>query len=361
MRARTRFMLDILIAIGLVAAYRPTWTGISLHQWLSIAIIAPLLLHLIVNWQWAVQVLRTFLKRLFSASRLNFVVDCGLLVATVTVMLSGFMVSPWFAGPLGVSSAHLLVWQVVHLWSANATIALFALHGALHWRWIVGTAKRLAETPTPARARATAVVAAASGRAVGSAQVAAVSQEGTATRRSSQRGLRAKQAAAERASALRAASVFGVTAALGLAIFLGVGMVSPLLAHASQSGSVAKASLQVCPKTGCTASTCHGTAGVSAAVFYKTTNVSTKAPAKRKAAVAVAKKTSTRRAATTSSTRKATPKSKTDAVAKPKTVVTSKPVVHAVAKKRTFTCPQTGCSATSCHGTHGQSASRYYK
>ena len=138
-------------------------------------------------------------------------------------------------------------------------------------------------------------------------------------------------------------------------------MVSPLLAHASQSGSVAKANLQACPKTGCTASTCHGTAGVSAAVFYKTKTVSTKAPAKRKGAVSVAKKTSTRRAATTSSTRKSATQSKTVATAKRKTVVTSRPVVRAVAKKRTFTCPQTGCSATSCHGTHGQSASSYYK
>jgi hypothetical protein len=353
-------MLDILLSIGLVAAYRPTWTGISLHQWLSIAIIAPLLLHLIVNWQWAVQVLRTFLKRLFSASRLNFVVDCGLLVATVSVMLSGFMVCSWFAGPLGINSAHLLVWQALHLWSANATIALFALHGALHWRWIVGTAKRLAETPAPARVRGAAVVAAAGGRAAGSARAVSAADAGTS--RSSQRGVRAKQAAAERAAALRAASVFGVTAALGLAIFLGVGMVSPLFAHASQSGGIAKANVQVCPKTGCTASTCHGTAGVSAAVFYKTKSVTTQGATKRKPATSVAKKKSTRQSTTTaSSTRKTTVKPKTVAVAKPRTVAKPKPVVRTVAKKRMYTCPQTGCSATSCHGTHGQSASTYYK
>ncbi|MDR3687666.1 MAG: hypothetical protein P4L93_11995 [Coriobacteriia bacterium] len=359
MRARTRFMLDILLTIGLVSAYRPTWTGISLHQWLSIAIIAPLLLHLIVNWQWAIQVLRTFLKRLFSASRLNFVVDCALLVSTVAVMLSGFMVSTWFVGPLGINSAHLLVWHAVHLWSANATIALFALHGALHWRWIVGTAKRLADTSAPARARGAAVVAAASRRTAGSPQVAIAADVGT--RRSSQRGVRAKQAAAERAAAMRAASVFAVTAALGLAIFLGVGMVSPLLAHASQSGSVATATLQVCPKTGCTASTCHGTAGVSAAVFYKTKNLAKQATPKHKAATSVAKKASTHKSTVASATRHTTVKPQTVAVAKPKTAVTLKPAARTVTKKRMFTCPQTGCSATSCHGAHGQSASSYYK
>ena len=352
-------MLDIVLTIGLVAAYRPTWTGISLHQWLSIAIIAPLLLHLIVNWQWAIQVLRTFLKRLFSASRLNFIVDCGLLVSTVAVMLSGFMVSTWFAEPLGVSSSHLLVWQAVHLWSANATIALFALHGALHWRWIAATAKRLAEAPAPARVRGAAVIVAASGRAADSARVASAAN--ASTRRSNQRGVRAKQAAAERAAALRAASVFAVTGALGLAIFLGVGMVSPLLAHASQSGGIAKANVQVCPKTGCTASTCHATAGVSAAVFYKTKSVSKPIPTTRKVAKSVAKKKSTHKIATVPTTRKRTAKPRAVAAAKPKAAVARKPVVRTVAKKRTFTCPRTGCSASSCHATHGQSASSYYK
>jgi len=152
MRARSRFALDIALAVGLLAAYRPTWTGISLHQWLSIAIIAPLLAHLVVNWQWTLRVLRTFVHRLLSASRLNFAIDAALLVSTVAVMLSGFMVSPLLLSPLGIQPSNPLVWHELHLWSANATIALFAIHAAMHWRWFVATAQRLAaSTDTPRR------------------------------------------------------------------------------------------------------------------------------------------------------------------------------------------------------------------
>ena len=64
MRARTRFLLDIALMIAFVAAYRPTWTGITFHQWLSIAIIVPLLLHVVVNWEWALRILRTFIRLL---------------------------------------------------------------------------------------------------------------------------------------------------------------------------------------------------------------------------------------------------------------------------------------------------------
>ncbi|HEY5506613.1 MAG TPA: hypothetical protein VIK83_03890, partial [Coriobacteriia bacterium] len=75
MRARQRLLLDIVIAAGILAAYRPTWTGISLHQWISVAIIVPLAAHLVVNWEWAVRIGRTFFQRLFHTSRANFVVD----------------------------------------------------------------------------------------------------------------------------------------------------------------------------------------------------------------------------------------------------------------------------------------------
>jgi hypothetical protein len=348
MRPRTRFALDIALMIALVAAYRPGWTGIAFHQWLSIAIIVPLLLHVVVNWEWALRILRTFIERLIHTSRLNLVVDISLLVATVAVMLSGFMVSPALIALLGIHATNPLVWHVVHSWSANATILLLAIHGLLHWNWFRATAKRLAETPAPARARAAAVVAAASGRGAtcgaaraGATAVATARGHDPAPRRS-RVGQRAKQAAAERAAAFRTASVLGVTGVLGLVVFAGVGLASPLIAHGSQPNAtpaakaVAKSGAQVCPATGCTASTCHGT---TARVASSATTSAAKRAAATKAANAAASRARSLASARASA-----------AAAK-----------RAAAKKKVrMVCPSTGCTASSCHGTHHQSAASYY-
>lgn len=152
MRARTRLILDASLAAALLIAFNPTWTGIPVHQWLSIGMIAPLIIHFVVNWEWAVRVARKFTEKLLSASRANFVVDCALMVTTVSVMLSGFMVSPALLAPLGVHLQWSPEWHLVHSWSANATIALLAVHGVLHWRWVLGVAQRMMAPSRPRRA-----------------------------------------------------------------------------------------------------------------------------------------------------------------------------------------------------------------
>jgi hypothetical protein len=365
MRTRTRFLLDIALTIGLVAAYKPEWTGISFHQWLSIAIIAPLLLHLVVNWEWALRVLRTFVQRLLSTSRLNFLIDSALLVSTVAVMLSGFMVSPAIIAPLGIKPTNPLAWHVTHSWSANATIVLFAIHALLHWRWFLSAAKRFAQPAVAisGRSRGGLGVAAVSGASVAAPRSTSASE----TPRRSRVGSRAAQAAAERATAFRTASVLALTGVLGLAIFVSVGVASPLLGSSSKSGGVAAAGSMVCPQTGCTASKCHATYGKSAASFYGTKKKSTaKRPVARKAkSRTVAHATATKTASSAHVTSSATTSKKT-AAAKPKVRVaaTPKPAAKPAPKptpKKRMTCPATGCSASSCHATHGQSASSYYK
>ena len=287
MRARTRLLLDLVIACGLIAAYRPTWTGISLHEWVSIAIIVPLAIHLVVNWDWVVRIATTFVQRLFHASRANFVVDSALLVASVAVMLSGIMVSP-IPSFFGIQAAQPLVWATLHAWSADAIIALFAVHAALHWRWVVATVKRLA-----ADSPAFAGVGPGAPRPL--AAPARVPATAPAGKLSPAQARRAARLAAEKATARRNAGVLGVagvTLALGSLIFASVALAGPELSESlgqrgasavalqrsAQAGTaVAQAApakpapaTQVCPRTGCAASSCHGANGVRASVWYKT-------------------------------------------------------------------------------------------
>ena len=390
MRARTRLFLDIALLVGFVAAYRPTWTGITLHQWLSIAIIAPALVHLVVNWEWALRILRTFVKKLLSTSRLNFVVDSVLLLATVAVTVSGFMVSPGLIAPLGIHVMHPLEWHLVHSWTADATILVLLLHTALHWRWLLATTRRVFAPGEAASPRRTAVpsygvaatmataVARSSrntrGRSANRGRGRSGGREGT---RASRVGMRAEQAAAERATLWRTFSVMGLTAFLGFAIFTGVGIASPLFPDAGYPKTSAgkSAATLVCPSTGCKASSCHSGSGMSPAEFYKKTPAAsaakhaTKKPKRRRTSIA-----------RVPSVHKHLPALAPIAPPKPKTTATAPAaagagVVAASASKATAkaapkpapkpakklrTCPKTGCQRSSCHADSGQSASSFY-
>jgi len=308
MRARSRLILDLVIACGLIAAYRPTWTGISLHEWISIAIIVPLAVHLAVNWEWCLRIARTFVQRLFHASRANFVVDVALLVASVAVMLSGVMVSPVPAF-LGAQPGQLLVWATLHAWSADASIAFFLVHAVLHRRWIVATAKQLVPDSPVFAGR----LGSASGGGVVPVRVPGAS---AAPALSAAQTRRAARLAAEKATARRNAGALGavtVSLALGSLIFASVALAGPALSRslerqAATAGAVTAQSAAQAPAT-----TAAGAPHIAAR----------KRSAKSGAAVAQ--------------------------------------VAPSTPRPVTLTCPRTGCSASSCHATHGQSASVYYK
>jgi hypothetical protein len=155
MSARSRLLLDLGMFAALLAAFNPAWTGIAVHEWLSLAVAIPLLVHVIVNWEATLRVLANFVDRLLHTSRVNLAVDVALFVSTVGVMLSGVMVSQSIAGVLGLSAAPNALWVAIHSLTAETTIALLLVHFALHWRWLTSAAFRLlpAETPAPTPAR----------------------------------------------------------------------------------------------------------------------------------------------------------------------------------------------------------------
>jgi hypothetical protein len=136
MSARKRLALDVALFLALLVANNPAWSGLAVHEWLSIALIVPALLHLVVNWEWTVRVARSFLDRLYSVSRLNLLVDGVLFVSTVAVMVSGVMVSQVALGALGIAASPSALWIAVHSVTADVTVVFLLVHFGLHWRWI---------------------------------------------------------------------------------------------------------------------------------------------------------------------------------------------------------------------------------
>ncbi|OQA20083.1 MAG: hypothetical protein BWY63_01583 [Chloroflexi bacterium ADurb.Bin360] len=91
-------------------------------------------------------------------AKLNFSVDCGVLVTFVLSAISGIVfLAPleWMdlessAGPafLGVS---LSFWNNLHTYASLAMMGGVALHLILHWTWMVAMAKTMTKTITERR------------------------------------------------------------------------------------------------------------------------------------------------------------------------------------------------------------------
>ena len=164
MSAGKRLALDAGLFIALLVAYYPARTGIAIHEWLSVAIIVPLLVHLVVNWDWTVRVISKFAERLRSTSRINLVVDICLFVSAVALMLSGLMVSQSIASVLGVAPAANAIWYALHSVTADVMVLLLLVHLGLHWRWIARVAGLLGTRRVAGAREHAAVGARAMGR-----------------------------------------------------------------------------------------------------------------------------------------------------------------------------------------------------
>lgn len=85
-----------------------------MHEWLSLATIVPLLLHVIINWDLTLSWMVRFAEKLRTVSRLNLLVDIALFVSAVGVMLSGAMVSHVVSSALGLKVTPSAMWVALH-------------------------------------------------------------------------------------------------------------------------------------------------------------------------------------------------------------------------------------------------------
>lgn len=139
MNNKKRLMLDVAMFATIVVLMNPILTGINTHIWLGLALFAPALLHVALNWDWAMRTVDRLFEAIRGASRAKLVLGFGLFVSFVTVMLSGVMVIPAVANSFIAAYA---AWHVLHTLSAWAFTGLALTHLVVHFRWIAGVLQR---------------------------------------------------------------------------------------------------------------------------------------------------------------------------------------------------------------------------
>jgi hypothetical protein len=136
-QTKTKLGLDILIFIVFLVTMDPHSSGIALHEWLSLAMIAALTIHLLLSWDWIIEISSRFLGKVGGQNRINYILNWLLFVDGTLLMISGMMISEVALPLLGIQLSLGFAWRRLHDMSANLGLILLGLHTALHWAWIM--------------------------------------------------------------------------------------------------------------------------------------------------------------------------------------------------------------------------------
>ncbi len=144
---RNNLILDITIFAAFLAIASPKLTGNTIHEWLSLALAAAIVVHLLFHWKWIIALSKNFFQKLFHLSRLNYIVNILLFIMMTASMFSGLLISKSILETLGI---HLDVgqnWKMLHNLTSDLSVILLGVHFALHFKWLLSTLKRYLITP----------------------------------------------------------------------------------------------------------------------------------------------------------------------------------------------------------------------
>lgn len=140
---RTKLLLDIALFAAFLITMDPRFSGLAIHEWLSIAAAATVIVHLLLSWEWIVNVTKRLFAKVGGGAKVNYVLNWLLFIDGILIMLSGFMISEAALPALGISLPMNFAWRRLHDMSANLALLIMGLHLAMHWNWIVTTSKRV--------------------------------------------------------------------------------------------------------------------------------------------------------------------------------------------------------------------------
>ena len=146
-QTKTKLWLDIIIFVAFLVTMDPRSSGIAIHEWLSLAMLAALTLHLLLSWDWITNISQRFLGKLGTQNRINYILNWLLFIDGTLLIVSGVMISEVAMPFLGIRLPEGFAWRRLHDMSANLGLLMLGLHTALHWSWIVNTFSRYLVKP----------------------------------------------------------------------------------------------------------------------------------------------------------------------------------------------------------------------
>lgn len=133
---RKNLAVDVLALVAYAAAANPALTGIGLHEWIGLGALAVFFAHCALHAAWVSDTLSAAHRRIASARTANLTLDVLTLVALMTVIVSGLMVSGSVLLFFGLYADGYYFWDPLHAMSAKVLLALLIVHVVAHGGWL---------------------------------------------------------------------------------------------------------------------------------------------------------------------------------------------------------------------------------
>jgi len=144
-RLKTTFGLDAALMGSVCALQTVRFTGLVIHEWLGLAMIAMIFAHLLFSWSW----IASLSRRLFvqsARSRINYLLNLSLFAAVTAVIFSGILISQKAIPALiGTNAAPDMDWRwdYLHDLFSQFVVMLSGFHLAMNWDWVLAAAEKL--------------------------------------------------------------------------------------------------------------------------------------------------------------------------------------------------------------------------
>lgn len=129
--------IDVVALVVYAVAANPAFTGINVHEWLSLGVVVVLFVHFALHIDWVMAAVRGIAKNPTPARVGMSLLDAAILVALAVVAVSGVFVSGSVLLSLGYYAQGYYFWDPLHAISAKVLLALIFVHVVVHGKKIV--------------------------------------------------------------------------------------------------------------------------------------------------------------------------------------------------------------------------------
>jgi len=131
----TKIFANFALLVSFILTYFIDLTGLELHQYLGIAAVGILAVHVITHWKWILNVSRRFFKKMSWRVRLYYLLDGMLLLAFIIITITGVFISTW----LDIFLSDYMLLRSIHIISSISGLLLLILKMGLHWKFFTKT------------------------------------------------------------------------------------------------------------------------------------------------------------------------------------------------------------------------------
>jgi cytochrome b len=134
--------LDTILFVSVVLLVAPGFSGLPIHEWLGLAVMPLIVVHILYGWRWIAATLLKLGEKRAWRSRVNFLLNTLQFIAFTVTIFSGAMTSFIVLPALGIAPGNFENWRTLHNQWSNVVLILAALHIAMNWSWIAGMVRR---------------------------------------------------------------------------------------------------------------------------------------------------------------------------------------------------------------------------